>query len=171
MGLDWMLQNKPRDNADDKEEYYKLKYKLKLLKSDINYEIIDDTYVEMEQLEEQLNNISISPNETAAILTENEIDILNDCIVGGSFVSKDYDFRGKVIGRADLLDEELQMEAYENHTAEECIEYAIKLELYIQHLNRDDLDENDQEDYDYLIKAIKWLKFWGFRGHGYYASY
>ncbi len=171
MGLDWCLQNKPRDN--DKEEFYRLKYKLKLHRdleyNENNEEKLQALEEESEKLKESLNNVSIEPNDSINI--DNDIATLNDCTIGREFNIESLDFRGNVIGQSDILDEDLKMEAYEHHNAEQCIEYAIKLEIFIESLNKENLDEDEQEDYDYIVKGMKWLKFWGKKGHGYYAWY
>ena len=70
-----------------------------------------------------------------------------------------------------LLPELLKEEAYSNHNAEQCIEYAYKLEVFVESINKKDLDDDELEDYDYINKGIKWLKFWGNNGHGYGAWY
>jgi hypothetical protein len=73
------------------------------------------------------------------------------------------DFRGKVIGYSEGLPEELQNEAYENHTGEECVAYAQRLEEALPQVS---------DDYkEYVQGAIDWLRFWGSRGFGYYAWY
>ncbi len=175
MGLDWIVENKSTDNPNEKYEFYRLKHKLKLLYDQLyketNQENIYEIEEKIEELENEFNYISIKPSHTVENLSEEDIITLTSCIVGGSFIDKDYDFRGKVIGQSDILEEDLKMEAYENHNPEQCIEYAVKLEIFIEQLNKNDLDEDEEEDYDYLLKAIKWLKFWGCRGHGYCACY
>jgi hypothetical protein len=175
MGLDWCLRNKPRDNDKDKEEFYRLKYKLKLHRdmeyNEQNEEKVKILEEEIEKLEEQFNNVSIDPKNAISNLTEDEIITLNAGTIGREFNPDSLDFRGNVVGRSDILDEDLKMEAYEHHNAEQCIEYAIKLEIFIESLNKKELDKDQQEDCTYIIKAINWLKFWGKKGHGYYAWY
>lgn len=177
MGLDWCLQPKSRENDKDKEEFYRLKYQLKLHR-DMLYkaenqgtEENDELEQKTNELEEKFNIISIQPSDSINNLSDDDIVKLNNCLIGGSFVSDDCDFRGKVIGQSDILSEELKNEAYEHHSSEQCIEYAIKLEIFIETLNKEDLTEDEQEDYDFIVKAINWLKFWGKLGHGYYAWY
>ncbi len=175
MGLDWCLQNKPRDNDKDKEEFYRLKYKLKLHRdmeyNEHNEEKLQQLEEESEKIKESLNNVSIDPIDLIGNLTEDDIIALNDFTIGGVFNPESLDFRGNVVGRSDILDEDLTMEAYEHHNAEQCIEYAIKLEIFIESLNKEELDEDEKVDYDYIVKGMKWLKFWGKKGHGYYAWY
>ncbi len=193
MGLDWCLQPKPRENAKDKEEFYQLKSKLKLL-SDILYgkdenDIIDennettntidtiDTIEEensvlekkIEELFERYNSISITPHDSISNLSDNDMIKLRNFTFGGSFESNNYDFRGKVISQSDILDETLKSEAYQHHNAEECIEYGNKLEIFLTSLNKENLDEEQKKDYEFISKAIKWLKFWGEKGHGFSA--
>ena len=175
MGLDWCLQPKPRDNDKDKEQFYRLKYQLKLHRDILYKESNEKKVLELEkktnEMEEQFNNISIQPSDSINNLSEEDIIKLNSCLISGSFVSDDCDFRGKIIGQSDILSEELKNEAYEHHSAEQCIEYAIKLEIFIETLNKEDLNEDEQEDYDFIVKASIWLKFWGKKGHGFYAWY
>jgi hypothetical protein len=204
MGLDWCLQYKPRDNDQDKEEFYRIKYKLKLyrdmLENENNKEDnVDnqdnqdnednqdnqdnednqdnqdnqDNETKVQELEEKIKeleksfyNISITPNNSISVLTEDDIINLEKTTINGSFACNNLDFRGNVIGRSEILDENLRNEAYESHSAEECIEYAIKLEIFIENLN-----EEKKIECDYIVKAINWLKFWGKKGHGFYAWY
>ena len=72
------------------------------------------------------------------------------------------DFRGKIIGMMDWLSDKLRNEAYEDHDAEECLDYAQALEDSL-HLAK------DAHDKDAVKAAIKWLRFWGEKGFGYYA--
>jgi len=121
-------------------------------------------------LEKQLENISISPHDT--INKNEDDDDVNDIMEGGgSFLTSSLDFRGKVIGTADIIDEELAEEAYENHTPKQCIDYAERLEFAISSYNKDKLNEDEVDDFENINKGIKWLKFWGKNGHGYYAWY
>jgi hypothetical protein len=205
MGLDWCLQAKPRDNDNDKEEFYRLKYKLKLHRdvlygendvidiidiidknddvndavnddeNNVNDGLTEDQNSKLEKkiadLEELFNNISVSPHDSVSNLSDNDMINLHNFTFGGSFISHNYDFRGKVIGQSDILNEKLKNEAFEHHSAEQSIEYAIKLQIFLESLNKETLNKDEQKDYNFIEKAIKWLKFWGTKGHGYYACY
>lgn len=74
------------------------------------------------------------------------------------------DFRGKMIGYVDGLDQELSSEAYDDHTPDECLDYADRLEEAMA-------DTRGSENIEVLVSAIKWLRFWGGRGFGYWAWY
>lgn len=163
MGLDWLVEKKPCDNH--KEQFYKLKYKLSILnKID---EPNEETNKQIEELEKELEEISVTPEDTLGELNDEEINKLDEIFNSGSFLTSNYDFRGKIIGQSDLLDEELKEEAYENHNAEQCIQYACKLECFLESLNKTDDDDIDEDEYNDIIKGIKWLKYWGNNGHGY----
>jgi hypothetical protein len=166
MGLDWLVQNKPCD--DYKEKYYKLKYKLSILNKE--GEPSEEKSKLIKELENEFEEISITPVDTLGELNEEEINKLDEIFIGGSFLTSNYDYRGKIIGCADILNEELKEEAYEDHNAEQCIEYAYKLECFLESINKND-DDFDEEEYNDIIKGIKWLKFWGSNGHGYNAWY
>ena len=76
----------------------------------------------------------------------------------------DLDFRGKVLRFIEGLDTELVDEAYNDHSADECIDYANRLAAGREHVRGGD-------DLDTLEAAIQWLRFWGQRGFGYHAWY
>jgi len=84
--------------------------------------------------------------------------------VTGIMVSS-VDFRGKVLRFIDGLDEELVEEGYEDHTAEECLDYAKRLEAEMPNV------PDGPEGKELLQGAISWLRFWGERGFGYWAWY
>jgi hypothetical protein len=165
MGLDWIVESKP--SAGDEKEYVRIKKQLKLLKENEN----EDNCEEIMLLEKELEDVSISPQDTIGDLNDEELNDLDDIMEGGSFLTSSLDFRGKAIGLADIIDEELAEEAYENHNPKQCIDYAERLEFAISSYNKDDLDEDEAEDLENISKGIKWLKFWGNNGHGYYAWY
>ncbi len=173
MGLDWCLRKKPRKNYEI--EYYRLKYKIQSLHEELYNETVQENIYKIEEklevLEKEFDDFSISVNETSKTFSKNDIQTLNNCLIDGSFVSNEWDFRGDVIGCSEILDEELKMEAYENHNSLESIEYAIKLEIFLEKVNKNELDEDDIEDYNNILKAIDWLKFWGVKGHGYCTDY
>ena len=81
------------------------------------------------------------------------------------------DFRGKVIGCAeDYLGVAIANEAYENHTAEQCLDYADRLEAAIDDAVATgvDLEEEGEEVYR---SAVDWLRFWGGEGFGFNPWY
>ncbi len=162
MGLDWIVESKP--SAGDEKEYSKIKKELAKLKENEN----ESNEEEIMLLEKQLENISISPRDT---INENNDGDLDDILEGGSFLTSSLDFRGKAIGHADIIDEELAEEAYENHNPKQCIDYAERLELALSSYSKENLNEDETEDFENINKGIKWLKFWGNNGHGYYAWY
>lgn len=75
------------------------------------------------------------------------------------------DFRGKVLRFIDGLDGGLVDESYEDHTAEECLVYAKRLEAEMSNV------PDGPEGKELLQGAIDWLRFWGERGFGYWAWY
>ena len=75
------------------------------------------------------------------------------------------DFRGKVMRYVTGLDEDLVEEAWTDHTAEECLDYAKRLAAELPNVKE---GENDR---GLLEEAIAWLRFWGERGFGYWAWY
>jgi hypothetical protein len=80
----------------------------------------------------------------------------------GGMLTGALDFRGKVVGRSEaIIGDALASEAYEDHSAEQCLSYAKRLE--------EALGERQDEDVKYLRDAISWLRFWGERGFGYWA--
>ncbi len=72
---------------------------------------------------------------------------------------------------SELLEPNLIDEACENHTALGCIDYANKLELNLSVYDKYNLDEEQLDDYESIIEAIEWLKFWGNNGHGFSCNY
>lgn len=83
--------------------------------------------------------------------------------VSGMVMVTNIDFRGKVLRFCDGLDEELVNESYQDHTGEECLAYAKRLE--------EDLPNVGEEHKELVQGAINWLRFWGERGFGYHAWY
>jgi hypothetical protein len=80
----------------------------------------------------------------------------------GGMLTGALDFRGKVVGRSEeIIGDALAEEAYEDHSAEECLSYAKRLE--------EALGDRQDDDVKYLREAISWLRFWGERGFGYWA--
>lgn len=75
------------------------------------------------------------------------------------------DFRGKVLRFIDGLDDDLVNESYEDHTGEECVDYAKRLEAELPNV------PDGPEGKELLQGAIDWLRFWGERGFGYWAWY
>ena len=76
------------------------------------------------------------------------------------------DFRGKAVALAEALPEELRNEAYDDHDAEECVDYADRLEAAVAAVSDEHLDELID-----IRAAVKWLRYWGSRGFGYSAWY
>ncbi len=163
MGLDWIVEPKPCEG--DEKQFFNIKKQLQKLKEHENENNEDEIML----LEEELAKISISPQDTISDLNEEELIELDDVMIGGSFLTSSLDFRGKAVGRADIINQELQEEAYDDHNPKECIEYAEKLEFAISSYNKDDLNDDELDDFENITKGIKWLKFWGTNGHGYHA--
>ena len=161
MGLDWIVKSKPCKGNE--EEFNKLQKKIRILNEDYS------ASEEIEKIQNQLNEISITPQDTISDINKEELDELDGVMVGGSFVTSYLDFRGKSITFSNLINEKLKNEAYEDHTPEQCIEYANKLELSLSVHNKDNLNEKEKEYYSIIEKGIKWLKFWGNKGHGFHA--
>ncbi len=168
MGLDWLVNSKPKINGNNEANFYKIKNKIKKL----DYENNIDNENEIDELKQSLKEISISPEDTINSLTNQGLEgDLNEFLLGGSFLTSDHDFRGKLVSNSDLISENLADEAYINHDANESIKYADKLEKELSEYKYDELDEEEQEDYDDIILAIKWLRFWGKHGHGFSVWY
>lgn len=174
MGLDWLVNNKPKVNSNNessKTEYHKIKNKIKSLEKeeeDNNSSFLEH---EIEDLRNALKEISITPEDTINSLSEQELKDTEDIFEGGSFLTSNNDFRGKLVAYSELLNDDLIEEAHENHSAKQSIEYANKLEKYLVKYDYNNLNEEEKEDYDDIIRAIKWLRFWGKHGHGFTAWY
>ena len=82
-----------------------------------------------------------------------------------SFLTYKLDFRGQIIGRSDLIDDELREEAYEDHNSNQMLKYADKLEACLQKFDRNQTDE--ESELTDIADAIKWLRFWGSKSHGF----
>ena len=85
--------------------------------------------------------------------------------VSGMVMVSNLDFRGKVLRFIEGLDEVLVDESYEDHTAEECVDYARRLEEQLPRV------ADGPEGKELLQGAISWLRFWGELGFGYHAWY
>lgn len=86
-------------------------------------------------------------------------------------LASDVDFRGKMVAYAEWLSPELAEEAYKNHTAQETLYYAAKLEnaYQVEAERRERHHEDPMEDDEAVPLAVKWLRFWGGNGFGFYA--
>lgn len=74
------------------------------------------------------------------------------------------DFRGKMLRFCEGLPSELVDESYEDHTGEQSLEYADRLERAIALVE-------DEEGRGTVRDAVAWLRFWGSKGFGYNAWY
>ncbi len=164
MGLDWLVNYKPK--IGNEETFYNIKNKIKQLDKDET-----DNEDELESLRNGLKEISITPEDTINSLSSEELKDAEDIFEGGSFLTSNHDFRGKVLSYSELIDNDLIEEAYINHGDKKSIEYANKLEHSLSEYKYDELEEEEQEDYNDIIQAIKWLRFWGKHGHGFTAWY
>ena len=90
----------------------------------------------------------------------------NDLPTGTACVlASKLDFRGQIIGRSDLIDDDLREEAYEPHSPIEMLDYANRLEICIKSFDKSQIDEESElED---ISDSIKWLRFWGTKSHGF----
>jgi hypothetical protein len=166
MGLDWIVNYKPIEGNES--SFYKIKNRIKKLDKEAYHSSIEN---EIDDLRNSLKKISITPEDTINILSEQELQETDNIFEGGSFLTSNHDFRGQVISCSELLNETLIEEAYVHHGAKKSIEYANKLEHSLSEYKYDELEEEEQEDYNYIIRAIKWLRFWGKHGHGFTAWY
>ena len=85
--------------------------------------------------------------------------------VSGMMMVSTLDFRGKVLRFIKGLDEDLVNESYQDHTAEECVGYARRLEEQLPNV------ADGPEGKELLRGAVGWLRFWGELGFGYHAWY
>ncbi len=76
------------------------------------------------------------------------------------------DYRGKVIASAECLPEDLTNEAFDDHGADEAVDYADRLEDALVAVHAGDIGELRD-----LRAAVKWLRYWGSRGFGFTAWY
>ncbi len=76
------------------------------------------------------------------------------------------DFRGKVVALSAMLPEELKNEAYDDHSGDECLDYADRIEAALREVSEEHVEEVAD-----VTAAVKWLRYWGSRGFGYGAWY
>ena len=76
------------------------------------------------------------------------------------------DFRGKVVASAECLSDDLTNEAFDDHTAEQAIDYADRLDDALIAVRDEQLEELPD-----LRAAVRWLRYWGERGFGFSAWY
>ncbi len=147
MGLDWVVDRKP--TKGNETEFRKLQKKL-------NKAISEDSHSSViKSIEKEINKISTSANETLKLKNK----------LFDKYYSSGY------ILDSELLDLELIDEACEDHTSLGCIDFANKLEVELSAINKEELNEDQLDEYDSIIEAIEWLKFWGTNGHGFSCSY
>jgi hypothetical protein len=124
-------------------------------------------------IKHRYNNLTV--DEVINIYANEYIVELSPYISGisntASLLCSSCDFRGKGISYSNLIGQELSEEAYLDHTPDEMINYANKLQDKLKEYNKNELNEEQLEDYLFVKRGIKWLKFWGKKGHGYYAWY
>ncbi len=151
MCIDWIAERKPI--AGKEKEFKKLLKIFNDTKKTSNEELID-------KAEMDFYNISISPYDS--LNTDEGFDENNDDI--------DILFSSSDIFDSNLINEELKDEICENHGPKETIDFANRLEEVVSTINIYNLDEDELDNYNEIIFAIKWLKFWGERGHGFIVS-
>lgn len=93
-------------------------------------------------------------------------------VSGMVFVSA-LDFRGKIVGYSRVVSEKSRSEAYQDHSAKECLAYAARMEKEVEQYVKTlpFQDKGDPDDVQVIRDAISWLRFWGERGFGYWAWY
>ena len=106
--------------------------------------------IDTDDIENQINNISIAPSD----------DKIYDII-----------FSGKCIYNSTLINDELKEEACDNHNYIQAIDYANRLEIDIYSININNLNDKELEDYYYIVKGIRWLKYFGEDGFGFSVCY
>ena len=92
------------------------------------------------------------------------------------------DFRGQCVATAVVLRDDLCDEAYRDHSAEECLDYADRLEKVLEEFKRGHDDWRSAtatgdygknilvaDEVEVVEAAVKWLRFWGGHGFGYDA--
>lgn len=90
------------------------------------------------------------------------------------------DFRGKAVATSTVISEELRNEAFDDHNADACVDFADRLEASLDEYQAEHADwqtrkERDEygsdvdvkDDVEVLESAVKWLRFWGENGFGY----
>ena len=85
--------------------------------------------------------------------------------VSGMVMVTNLDFRGKVLRFIDGLPSELVDESYDDHNAEESLDYARRLEAELPNV------PDGPDGKELLQGAVNWLRFWGEKGFGYWAWY
>lgn len=94
------------------------------------------------------------------------------------------DFRGKSVALAVVINETLRNEAYDDHDADACLDYADRLASAVDDYKaaHPDLETRREEaEYGGLVgaagdiadieAAVKWLRYWGSRGFGFSGWY
>lgn len=100
------------------------------------------------------------------------------------FLCSSLDFRGKAIALAVVLDDDLKNEAYDDHDADACLDYADRLETAVADYKAEHVDwETRKEEAEYggmviaatdiadVEAAVRWLRYWGSRGFGFSGWY
>lgn len=94
------------------------------------------------------------------------------------------DFRGKAVALSVVVDEDLRNEAFDDHDANACLDYAERLVASLHAYKEEHPDwqtrneSNDwggtaspKDDASDIEAAVNWLRYWGQRGFGYSAWY
>ena len=94
------------------------------------------------------------------------------------------DFRGKAVAMSVVITEELRNEAFDEHDADACVDYADRLEASVHEYQTEHPDwQTRQEKNEYgglasakddagdIEAAVKWLRFWGGNGFGFSGWY
>ncbi len=130
----------------------------------INRKPIKGFELQLIQLKKIYDELLVSQNDTDDI--ENKINSISIAPIDDNII-----FSGKCIYNSKLLNDELKEEACNDHNHIQSIDYANRLELDISSINIDILNDEDLEDYNYIIKGIKWLKYFGENGFGFSVCY
>ncbi len=82
-----------------------------------------------------------------------------------------------------VISEELRNEAFDDHSADACLDYADRLEDSLHEYQAEHPDwetrkerteygtVDAKDDAEVLDAAVKWLRFWGENGFGYSGWY
>jgi hypothetical protein len=135
----WLRKHYAQRRQDPEDEWAKRTYR----------EVLDDCQgVYVEELAREVEGIALVQGPLAGSLN----------------------FRGKVVGDAEkVLGVDLAEESFHNHTAEECLDFAARLDQAMGEYLEGKRRRGDEDELLMILAAGFWLRFWGGRGFGFDA--
>ncbi len=143
MGLDWIIDPKPKPGFEDEFEIIKKELN-QLENEEYCLGCNSDIKNRLNELNARFGDISISPIKTSSQF-------------GNEYDTK---MRGKIIARADFFSENLQNSCYSHMNPDYMVKLSNMIDIELKFANITD------EKKEIYMLVVDWLRFWSGQGHG-----